>query len=210
MPKTVAIIIGSTRPACNGKPIADWIHNLVIQQSSGSSSGSCSYELVDLSQWNLPLFDEPGVPQRDPPVHAHTRAWQDKISTFDGFIFVTPQYNWGYPAALKNALDYLYHEWKGKPAVIISYGTRGGGRAAAQLKEVLNGLRMTVTSTMPALILTEDHLINGLSQQILASEYSQHHANILLATGELEGVMSTKGLGQKDAASIKTMSAATV
>ncbi len=89
--KAIGIIIGSTRPACNGKPIASWVHEIVLQHSAGSSSNSCSYELVDLSQWNLPLFDEPGVPARNAPVHEHTKAWQAKVKTFDGFVFVSPQ-----------------------------------------------------------------------------------------------------------------------
>lgn len=87
----IGIIIGSTRPACNGRPIASWVHKTVLQHSASSSSNSCSYELVDLSQWNLPLFDEPGVPARNAPVHEHTKAWQAKVKTLDGFVFVSPQ-----------------------------------------------------------------------------------------------------------------------
>ena len=70
---------------------------------------------------------------------------------YDAFIFVTPQYNWSIPASLKNALDYLYYEWVGKPAGIVSYGSRGGGKAADHLKGVLEGLRMRVVGTAPGL-----------------------------------------------------------
>ena len=88
MSKLIGIIIGSTRPKCNGKPIAAWIHKTILQHSP---SGRCSYEIVDLAHWNLPLFDEPGVPARDAPVREHTKAWQAKVKTLDGFVFVTPQ-----------------------------------------------------------------------------------------------------------------------
>ena len=64
--------------------------------------------------------------------HEHTRAWSRTVSSFDGFIFVFPQYNWGYPAALKNALDFLFLEWRDKPVSFLTYGTRGGNMAASQ------------------------------------------------------------------------------
>ncbi|DBA89875.1 TPA: hypothetical protein ACH3X2_004731 [Trebouxia sp. C0005] len=186
--KAIGIIVGSTRPACNGRPIASWVHKIVLQHCAGSSSNTCCYELVDLSQWNLPLFDEPGVPARNPPVHEHTKAWQAKVKTFDGFVFVSPQYNWGYPAALKNAIDYLYHEWLGKPAVVITYGTRGGGKAAAQLQQVLSGLRMKVMPKMPAMALSESLLIGGLAkaEEGGTTELCVYLDDILAAVGQLE------------------------
>lgn len=78
---------------------------------------------------------------------------REKAQEGAGFVFVTPQYNWGYPAALKNALDHLYAEWAGKPAVIVSYGGHGGVRCAEQLRQVLTGLKMKPVATMPALTL---------------------------------------------------------
>jgi NAD(P)H-dependent FMN reductase len=113
-------------------------------------------ELVDLIDWPLPN-DEPDIPAAGLEYeNAHTRAWSRKVSEAAGFVFVTPQYNWGYPAPLKNALDHLYREWTGKPAIIVSYGFHGGGRCAAQLRQVLEGLRMRPTPTMPALTLPEE------------------------------------------------------
>ena len=76
--------------------------------------------------------------------HAHTREWSPRVAAIDGFLFVFPQYNWGYPAALKNALDFLYVEWRNKPASVFTYGTRGGGKGAQQLITVLHGLHMNV------------------------------------------------------------------
>jgi NAD(P)H-dependent FMN reductase len=71
--------------------------------------------------------------------------WSELVRSYDGFVFVFPQYNWGYPAVLKNALDFLHHEWADKPVGLVTYGSRGGGLAAAQLRQVLRGLHMRPT-----------------------------------------------------------------
>jgi NAD(P)H-dependent FMN reductase len=92
---------------------------------------SITLSTIDLVDWNLPLFDESVIPtQVTSPTgydHEHTRRWSGEISRHQAFIFVTPQYNWGYPASIKNAIDYSYNEWVGKPAMIVSYGGRDGG-----------------------------------------------------------------------------------
>jgi NAD(P)H-dependent FMN reductase len=94
------------------------------------------------------MYNEPGIPSQihssSEYKYAHTRAWSELISSFQAFVFVTPQYNWGYPASVKNAIDYLFNEWKQKPAMVVSYGGHGGGKAAAQLQQVLQGLDMQV------------------------------------------------------------------
>jgi NAD(P)H-dependent FMN reductase len=95
------------------------------------------------------MDDEPGIPSRGDYALGHTRAWSRKISEGDAFVFVTPQYNWGYPAPLKNALDHLYKEWSGKPAMIVTYGGHGGGKCADQLRQVLAGMHMAPVATMP-------------------------------------------------------------
>src|SRR6202000_2893206 len=95
------VICGSIRPARIGHDIAQWVMNALPAENG------VELELINLADWPLAMDDEPGVPARDPYVHAHTRAWSEKISQAAGYIFVTPQYNWGYPAALKNALDPL-------------------------------------------------------------------------------------------------------
>ena len=103
--------------------------------------------LIDLAKWDFPIINEP-LPTRmvsSPDQYSHplTRAWSVEVSSYSAFVFVTPEYNAGYPASLKNALDYLYTEWNGKPAMIVSYGgVAGGGRAAKQLAEILTELRM--------------------------------------------------------------------
>ena len=95
------------------------------------------------------MFDEPIVPSQitDASLYhnEHTRAWSREIASYDAFIFVSPQYNWGYPATLKNAIDYLFNEWVAKPAMIVTYGGFGGGKCAVQLRSVLEGIRMIPT-----------------------------------------------------------------
>ena len=137
----IAVVIGSTRPTRICAGIAAWIAKNAQQGSA------LNYELLDLAEVNLPLLDEPLKAALHQYEHEHTKRWSATVSSFDGFFFVFPQYNWGYPAALKNALDYLYDEWRDKPATFATYGTHGGNRAAAQFSSVLIGLR---TKQLPA------------------------------------------------------------
>jgi NAD(P)H-dependent FMN reductase len=132
----IAVVIGSTRPTRICPGIAAWIAKNAQQGSP------LRYELLDLAEVGLPLLDEPLKAALHDYKHEHTRRWSRTVSSFDGFLFVFPQYNWGYPGALKNALDYLYDEWHDKPATFATYGTRGGNRAAAQFSGVLGGLHM--------------------------------------------------------------------
>jgi NAD(P)H-dependent FMN reductase len=141
----VAIVVGSTRPKRICGEIAEWV------RATAALEPSLAFETVDLREIQLPFLDEPEMAATGIYVHEHTRRWSALVSSFDAFIFVFPQYNWGYPAALKNALDFLYAEWSGKPAGLVTFGTRGGGRAASQLQLVLQGLHMRNTPTNPAL-----------------------------------------------------------
>ncbi|MEU4654989.1 NADPH-dependent FMN reductase [Streptomyces sp. NPDC023723] len=104
----------------------------------------------------MPFLDEPFIAALGDYQHEHTRAWSRTAQSYGGFLFVFPQYNWGYPAVLKNALDYLYREWRDKPASFITYGTRGGTKAAEQFTEVLHGLRMRVLDHVEAVITGDD------------------------------------------------------
>ena len=144
--KRVAIISASTRSRRLGPSVARYVQGIAAPKCPNAT-----LDLVDLADQNLPLFDEidmPGSHPADDPTphynHEHTRKWSAVVRQYDGFIFVTPQYNWSIPASLKSALDFLFHEWGGKPAGVVSYGGRGGGKAAAHLRDVLTGLRMKV------------------------------------------------------------------
>ena len=143
----VAIIIGSVRAKRIGPQIAEWI-------KARADEHHMETEIVDLALWTLPMDDEPGLPVDGTYTQAHTKAWSEKIADCSGFIFVTPQYNWGYPAPLKNALDHLFREWSGKPAMIVSYGYHGGQKAAAQLGPILGRLGMKPATLQPKLTIS--------------------------------------------------------
>ncbi|GAA3583353.1 NAD(P)H-dependent oxidoreductase [Klugiella xanthotipulae] len=145
----VAVIIGSTRANRIGPEIAVWVRDALREGSS------LHYELVDLAEVALPFLDEPRMPALGEYAHAHTRAWSELILSFDAVVFVFPQYNGGYPGVLKNAVDFLYAEWRDKPAALVSYGTRGGNRAAAGFLAVLNRLHLRVIDTSLELALPE-------------------------------------------------------
>ncbi|PYH44623.1 flavin-dependent quinone reductase [Aspergillus saccharolyticus JOP 1030-1] len=158
MPTTTGLIVCSTRSPRAGLQISTFIHETIKQ-----AHPQASITVIDLAEWNLPLYNEPGIPScitsAEGYEHEHTKAWSREISRYDAFIFVTPQYNWGYPASIKNALDYLFSEWKGKPAMIVSYGGHGGGKAAAQLQQVLQGLRMITLDKTVGLTFPEKELL---------------------------------------------------
>lgn len=139
-PKPVlTVVVGSTRPGRVGLPVADW----VVERAR--AHGAFDARLADLAELALPLFDEPQHPRLRRYEHAHTRRWSGVVDASDAFVFVTPEYNHGMSAALKNALDYLSAEWARKPGAIVSYGGVSAGlRAAGQLKQVLAALQVPV------------------------------------------------------------------
>jgi NAD(P)H-dependent FMN reductase len=134
---TLTVIIGSTRPGRAGQPIAEWF------TGRARSHGGFDVEVADLAEIRLPLFDEPNHPRLGQYTHQHTKDWSARIDRADAIVFVTPEYNYGYPATIKNAIDYLSQEWKDKPAGFVSYGgIAAGTRAVQQLKQVLTTLKM--------------------------------------------------------------------
>jgi NAD(P)H-dependent FMN reductase len=130
----IAIILGSTRPGRVGEAVARWVHQIAVRRTDAQ------YELIDVKDFNLPLLDEPVPPSRGQYSKPHTKAWAAKIDAFDGFVFVTPEYNHGTPAALKNAIDFLYREWNNKAAGFVGYGSAGGVRAVEALRLVMGEL----------------------------------------------------------------------
>ena len=149
----VLAIGGSTRPNRRSPKIAEWI------AGRGRELTGLPFETVDLCTVGLNLEDEPGIPAKDPYVSAATTRWSEQVAAARAVVFVTPQYNWGYPAPLKNAIDHLYREWKDKPALIVSYGSHGGDKCARQLREILGGLDMRLTAAMPGLRLSRDRIV---------------------------------------------------
>lgn len=146
----IGIILGSTRPGRNGEQVAKWI----LDQAN--KRGDAQYELVDIAQFNLPLLDEPIPAGYNQYQHQHTKDWSAKISQFDGFVFVTAEYNHGPSAALKNALDFIYNEWVNKAAGFVSYGSAGGVRAVEQLRQIAAELQLADVRAQVALNLFTD------------------------------------------------------
>lgn len=131
------IVIGSTRPGRVGLPVAEWFEPIA------RGHGGFEVEVVDLLAIGLPLLDEPNHPRLHQYTHPHTKAWSTTIGRADAFVFVVPEYNYGFNAATKNAIDYLHLEWQFKPVGFVSYGgVAAGTRAVQMLKQVMTTLKM--------------------------------------------------------------------
>jgi NAD(P)H-dependent FMN reductase len=134
---SLQIMITSTRDGRAGHHVATWFDAIARDH------GAFEVELIDLAQVDLPLVDEPHHPRLRKYQHDHTKAWSATVERADAFVFVTPEYNYGPPPALINALDYLVHEWAYKPAGFVSYGGVSGGTRGVQMsKQVVTALKM--------------------------------------------------------------------
>jgi len=179
----VQIIIGSVRPGRVGPQIAHWVNDNLPKDAG------IDYEIVDIADWKLPLFDEPIHPSKSDYQHDHTKAWSAKIKQADGYILVTPEYNAGYPASFKNAIDYLYHEWRDKPVMIASYGVAGGTRSSAQLRQVAEQLKMRPTEVSPAFTISQD--MYGEDGQIkdIATSFEPYISTVKTAAEQLHDLL---------------------
>jgi NAD(P)H-dependent FMN reductase len=146
----IAIIIGSTRPNRVGEAVGKWVYEQACTRTDAN------FEIVDLATYALPLLDERMPAMFRQYEHAHTQAWSRTIARFDGFVFVTPEYNHGPSAALKNAIDYLYGEWANKAAGFVGYGASLGMRAVEQLRLILAAVEVaTVTAQVGLSMITD-------------------------------------------------------
>lgn len=137
----IAIIVGSTREGRYADKPTQWVYNIAQKRDD------LSFEIVDVREANLPFFDEAASNAYVPSTSEAAQAWQKKIAEFDGYIFVTAEYNRSIPASLKNALDYAYPEWNRKPAAVVGYGSVGGSRAVEHLRTIAIELQMAPTRT---------------------------------------------------------------
>jgi len=144
MSHTLLVIVASTRPGRIGRAFGDWTVDFA------QSHSDFDVQLADLAEIDLPLYDEPEHPRFGNYQHEHTKAWAKIVGGADAFVFVTNEYNHSFNAALKNALDYLGPEWRGKPAAFFSYGGASAGlRATNALDSVLACLG--IISVQPAI-----------------------------------------------------------
>jgi len=184
--KTILLIMGSTRAGRICPKITAWVAEI------GRACNDCVYELIDLADWPLPMDDEAAIPALGSYAQIHTRAWSEKVASADAVVFVTPQFNWGYPAALKNAIDHLYHEWRDKPAAIVTYGGHGGGKCAEQLRQVAGAVKMRVVATAPAITLSEAVIRQGAPIDPEA-DFAQYRATLQTAFAELAILIDSAG-----------------
>jgi len=151
------VVIGSTRPERVGQRIASWFEERAV------AHGAFEVELVDLKELDLPMMNEQNLPRLRRYEHEHTRAWSATVERADAFAFVTPEYNHGLTAPVKNAIDYLHHEWQYKPVGFVSYGgVSAGTRAVAMLKQVVTAVKMfpvsqTVAIPFVSQFIEDDH-----------------------------------------------------
>ena len=135
----ISVIVGSTRQGRFSEKPAQWI----LQRLE--SRGGIETRLLDLREFPLPFFDQPvppAMPGRPPYENEMVKRWTAEIARSDGFIFVTPEYNFGPPAVLKNALDWVYPEWNRKAVAFVSYGSALGARSVQQLRETAIELQL--------------------------------------------------------------------
>ncbi|ARJ68331.1 NADPH-dependent FMN reductase [Paracoccus contaminans] len=133
---TIAVIIGSTRQARFGDKPARWFMEKV------SDHADLAFELVDLRDFNLPIFDEVASNAYAPSASPEAQRWQEVVKGFDGYVFVLPEYNHSLPGALKNALDHDYTGWNRKPMGAVAYGSMGGARSLEHLRGIAVELQM--------------------------------------------------------------------
>jgi NAD(P)H-dependent FMN reductase len=147
----IAIVLGSTRPGRHAGDVGQWVYDIAAKRDDAE------FEIVDIAEFALPHLDEPLPPSLGQYAHDHTLEWSRVVDSYDGFVFVTPEYNHGTSGALKNAIDYLYREWNNKAAGFVSYGTSASGaRAVEHLRLVMGELQVADVRAQVGLSLFDD------------------------------------------------------
>ena len=166
----IKIITSTTREGRKGISVAHWITELA------KKNDQYDVELLDLAEINLPLMDEPNHPRLRQYQHEHTKRWSAKIGEADAFIIVLAEYNFGFPAPIKNAIDYLFNEWMYKPVAFVSYGGVSGGlRSTQMLKQVVTAVQMmpivdSVNIPFFAKLIDENGVFNATEVVIKSAE----------------------------------------
>ena len=168
------VIICSTRPGRIGPSIAKWFAEFAANHEGFDIS------LVDLADFNLPVYDEPQHPRLQNYQHEHTKRWSASVSKADAYVFVTPEYNYCPPPSFMNALNYVYNEWNYKPCGFVSYGGVSGGMRAVQVEKQLvttlkmmpmvEGVAVPMVATLlnEAKVFTSNPLIDDSARTMLA------------------------------------------
>jgi NAD(P)H-dependent FMN reductase len=166
-------IIASTRPGRVGHGVAHWFHGVAEQVGVFENS------VADLAELNLPLYDEPHHPNLQKYQHDHTKAWSKIVDGSDAFVIVTPEYNYGPPPSLVNALDFVYKEWNYKPVAFVSYGGASGGlRAVQMIKQIVTTLKLMPMMEAVTLPFVATNIVDG---KFTAPEVAEKAARVMLA-----------------------------
>ncbi|KAH8803165.1 flavoprotein-like protein [Xylogone sp. PMI_703] len=194
--KKVAILIGSTRVVRIGPQVADFVHQTLL---ASPTTPKAELSVIDLKDFNLPVFDEKAVPATVPAMAQfeleHTKKWTAAITAPDAYIFVTPEYNFSIPGGLKNAIDYLYTGFVGKPVLIVSYGAKGGQFASQDLSDIFERMKLQVVEPRPqfAFAAMEDAYSAGagtLGESSL-NQWKQNTGDLLKAYEQLVELANT-------------------
>lgn len=178
------ILIASTRQVRVGDKVGAWFIDEARQH------GAFEIDVVDLRELDLPFMDEPNHPRLGKYQYEHTIKWSQTVSRADAFVFVHPEYNFGYTAPLKNAIDYLSKEWNRKPVTFVSYGGVSGGlRAAQMLKQVVTTVGMVPAVNAVPIPFVAKHIEDNA---FVANDIMKQGAHTALdELLELHGALST-------------------
>lgn len=173
MPLKLQVVVCSTRPGRVGPSVAHWFRDFAV------SHGQFDVTLVDLADFDLPMYDEPHHPSLQKYEKEHTKRWSASVAAADAYVFVTPEYNYGPPPSFVNALNYVYREWNYKPCGFVSYGGVSGGLRAVQMEKLL----VTTLKMMP---MVEGVMVPMVARQLdaeqrfVSNELIDHSAKVLL------------------------------
>ncbi|WP_087973794.1 NADPH-dependent FMN reductase [Oceanobacillus rekensis] len=168
----IAIVQGSVREGRNGEEVAKWVYNFAIKRND-----DVAYEVVDLAKYDLPMLGEELTEANQVGSETVIKAWSEKMASFDGYIFITPEYNHAIGGALKNALDYLKPEVANKAASFVGYGSLGGARAHENLRLILGELQVADVRTALTFSLMAD--FENMSE-FKPADYHKDNANLML------------------------------
>lgn len=179
MSAPILVIAGSVRGRRRSPAIAEWVARL------GREETGAAFETVDLRELGLTMDDEPGLPAAGDYLREPTRRWSERVKAATAVVFVTPQYNWGYPAPLKNAVDHIYAEWRGKPAALVTFGSRGGNLCAEQFGQVMKAVKLRPVATQPQLKLPPGRIEADDAQVDLPADFADKADEVRRAMREL-------------------------
>lgn len=181
MPTSIMVIAGSTRKARNGRGLADAIATIL------SEDPQVTIDLADLAEISLTPDDEPMSPMTGQYQLPTTRAWSQRVISADAVVLVTPEYNGGYPASVKNAIDTIAKEWAAKPFAVASYGFYGGVRAHRQVSEILGNLQADLVEVEPGLNIQfgQEDLNEQMRLVDPAAVVERHRASVVAARDAL-------------------------